>query len=752
VTLTASIDRNGHSDRRARRERSDMNRYSALAAVSAVAFLCWCVAGSPAAADSATFRIRAFSNRPDLVSGGDVLARIDVPAGVPLADVRVARDGANVTGMLRAADDGHALVGVITGLPNGASTLTAGRRGVRNAIARLAIVNHPIAGPVFAGPKEAPFICETQNFTLLSGGTLGPPLDDQCSVATRVDYVYRSKSGGALKPLGDPARAPADVAETKTLAGETVRYIVRIETGTIDRAIYQIAILHDPAAERPPDVLRRPAGWNRRLIFTFGGGCIGGWYHQATTTGGVDDDVMLRQGYAVASSSLNVAGNNCDSVLAAETTMMVKERFIEGYGVPLFTIGWGCSGGSYQQTEIADSYPGLLDGIIPGCSFPDMTHALTTTTSDSRLLWHYFTSTAKAAFSEEQQKKIGGYVSVANIVDGFTVRAARINATETCPPVLAAPLRYDAVGNPKGARCDIYDHAVNVYGRDPATGFARRPLDNVGIQYGLAVLHAGGITAQQFLDLNEQIGGYDADGNFSARRSVADPQAVRAAYRTGRVTSGGGGLASIPIIDYRAYADDAPGGDPHLRYHSFSMRARLQKANGSVDNHVMLVEDRRYGLYSSASPLLQDALRQMDRWLTALSEDASADAQAVKVRRAKPADLADACWTRDERPRKIAEPQVYGSGRCDAIYPSASFPRGVAGAPVAADVITCQLKPIDPAEYTVAFGPDEIARLKRIFPGGVCDWSKPGIDQQRMTSTWHTFMPPAKNESSQSSR
>jgi len=32
------------------------------------------------------------------------------------------------------------------------------------------------------------------------------------------------------------------------------------------------------------------------------------------------------------------------------------------------------------------------------------------------------------------------------------------------------------------------------------------------------------------------------------------------------------------------------------------------------------------------------------------------------VRRAKPADLADACWTRDERPRKIAEPQVYGFG------------------------------------------------------------------------------------------
>ena len=42
--------------------------------------------------------------------------------------------------------------------------------------------------------------------------------------------------------------------------------------------------------------------------------------------------MMLRQGYAVASSSLNVFGNNCNDVLAAETMMMVKERFVEDTG------------------------------------------------------------------------------------------------------------------------------------------------------------------------------------------------------------------------------------------------------------------------------------------------------------------------------------------------------------------------------------------------------------------------------------
>ena len=95
-----------------------------------------------------------------------------------------------------------------------------------------------------------------------------------------------------------------------------------------------------------------------------------------------------------------------------------------------------------------------------------------------------------------------------------------------------------------------------MYGRDPKTGFARRPLDNVGVQYGLAALNSGTITKAQFLDLNERIGGFDHDGNLVAARSVADPDAIRAAYRSGLMSSGGGGLATTPVIDYRAYLDD----------------------------------------------------------------------------------------------------------------------------------------------------------------------------------------------------
>lgn len=705
-----------------------------LLAALAVVASAGCDMSGTVQGDSNALTLEVVSTAPQRVTGNDALVRVTAPRGSE-SDVRVTLNGSDVSTAFHQDGEEPAMVGLVSGLQAGSNTLAASAGGRSTT---LAVVNHPITGPVFAGPKEQPFVCETATFPLQGGGTLGPPLDDNCSIATRVDYVYRARGDEKLRPLPAPTSVPGDADTITTGAGATVPYVVRIETGTINRAIYQTAVLHNPASEPPPDFARHPLAWNRRLIFTFGGGCMNGWYHQAITTGDMTDDAMLRRGYAVASSTLNVAGNNCDTVLSAETMMMVKERFIEAYGTPLFTIGWGCSGGSYQVHEIADLFPGLLDGIIPGCSFPDVMHALTTTTSDSRLLGTYFKKT-KINYSEEQKRAIGGYVSVANIMDGYTVRAARINATETCPPVLPLALRYDPVKNRTGARCDIYGHSVNILGHDPATGFARRPLDNVGVQYGLAALNAGTITVAQFLDLNENVGGYDEDGVAVPRtRTVADPEAIRIAYRTGRVTSGAGGLAEIPIIDYRSYADDAPKGDPHLRYHSFSMRARLLAANGTADNHIMLTE-RAEALYNSRSAVLREALDQMDRWLTNLSKDTAGGSAMDKMRRAKPPELVDACWTRDTPARKIVEPQLIDGGECAAIYPPASFPRGVAGSPIQADIVKCQLKPIDPADYRTPIGASELARLKSIFPGGVCDWSKPGVDQQPLAGAWPTF-------------
>jgi hypothetical protein len=139
------------------------------------------------------------------------------------------------------------------------------------------------------------------------------------------------------------------------------------------------------------------------------------------------------------------------------------------------------------------------------------------------------------------------------------------------------------------------------------------------------------------------------------------------------------------------------------------------------------------------APVLRQGLAQMDQWLTKIGDDTSKDSKLVKLRRAKPADFVDACWTRDEHPQKIVERQMPTSGRCNELYPANSFPRGVAGSALAADIIKCQLKPISASDYKMTFTPDEMARLKQIFPTGVCDWSKPGVEQQPMAGTWQAI-------------
>ena len=242
--------------------------------------------------------IVTLSNRADMVSGGDVLVRVTPAPGAADAALTVLAGGRDVTGDFRRLDDG-VLEGLVSGLEPGTNRIEVRAGG---SAAGIDVISHSIAGPVFSGPHESPFVCQTDSFELVSGETLGAALDDDCSVERRVDYAYRSAEDGSLKPLADPAMRPADLARTTTLDGREAPYVVRIETGTINRAVYQIAMLHDPAGEPDPDPWQSPAGWNRRLVYTFGGGCVNGWFRQGATTGGVTDDVMLRQGYAVASA------------------------------------------------------------------------------------------------------------------------------------------------------------------------------------------------------------------------------------------------------------------------------------------------------------------------------------------------------------------------------------------------------------------------------------------------------------------
>jgi hypothetical protein len=75
----------------------------------------------------------------------------------------------------------------------------------------------------------------------------------------------------------------------------------------------------------------------------------------------------------------------------------------------------------------------------------------------------------------------------------------------------------------------------------------------------------------------------------------------------------------------------------------------------------------------------------------------------------------------------------------DAVQTKFSTPAMVAGESIATDINSCQLKPLTQADYyPITFTDDQWQQLRKAFPTGVCDWSKPGIGQQP-TVPWQTY-------------
>ncbi|MEU3465008.1 DUF6351 family protein [Streptomyces sp. NPDC006733] len=669
--------------------------------------------GGIAAADTPRAPAIAVASTPDRgqVSGGDALLRITAAGSGP---VTVTVNGHLTGGFVRQPDG--SLLGRVDGLKEGGNHVTAASHG---RTATRTLVNHPTTGPVFAGRQPLPFYCETAAFGL------APAHQPDCSAPTTVHYTYRSRTG-AFVPLADPAQRPLDLADA-TVAGRKVPYIVRVETGTIDRAVFETAALYDGTAPSP---LRRNQSWNERLVYVFGGGCAGG-HHQGAQTGGVLNDLFLSQGYAVASSTLNVLETNCNIPTSAEAAMMVKEHFTETYGPPVHTIGWGVSGGGIQQYTIADSYPGILDGIIPTVGFPD-TFTAEKVSSDCQLLVRYFSGTG-GTLTPAQRDAVAGFLEFGTCI-GMDQTIDLRQPTVRCDKSIPLTARWHATLNPGGVKCTLMEAYANQFGRDPDTGFVHSTLDNVGVQYGLKALTSKQISPAQFIALNAAIGGYDAQGAPSAQRSAADPQAVNAAYCDDLVNSMRLGLRSTPIIDHRVYMDRVPL-DVHTAQWSYIVRARLKAANGTTANHVIVESQLVLSPTQTADAYV---LASMDRWLTNIGADDSARSRQAKVAADKPADLSDACYLAPDR--RVSTPWTYpASGPCAADYPIGSDPRLQAGEPLAQTTLQCALRPLDFTAYPVRFTPAEQHRLRTVFPTGVCDYTRPGPGENQQPHTWKEY-------------
>ncbi|MFN2550053.1 MAG: DUF6351 family protein, partial [Myxococcales bacterium] len=523
-------------------------------AILALLALCTVSAAAASREHEEDLSLSTLSTRAEFVTGGDVLVRVSLPRSVAPTDVEVRLNGTDVTAVFQSDSSGDNLVGLVVGLRDGENVLTASTRRTRPSHnARLALRNFPVSGPVFGGPHQQPWICET------AASGLEQLSASPCVALTRYDWFYRA-SDNSFKPLTSLSRPfPADLVQTTTIDGTVVDYIVRVESGTIDESIYRIAIIDDPT-----NPIRNPwssggkkpgAGWNGKLSFPYGGGCGPAFRSGRNVVNSALTNDPLSLGFAVAFGTRNTLGTGCNFVVSAETTMMIKEHFAEAYGVPRFTIGSGGSGGSMQQHFIAQNYPGLLDAITPAISYSDLVSILPDVT-DCGLLNNYFDHTTDPAnWPASRRATVDGYpVSTTGTPrttcvtwNGFAhTWVSPFNGFDAVVPLAA---RYDPTTNPTGARGSFTDGMINVFGADPQTSFARTVFDNVGVQYGLKALNRGAITVDEFLDLNEKIGGLDVDGNYIPDRSAANLQGLERAYRDGVVTSGEN--LTLPIIDTR---------------------------------------------------------------------------------------------------------------------------------------------------------------------------------------------------------
>jgi hypothetical protein len=691
-----------------------------------------CVAPTAEAA-TPSLRISVLSNRADLVSAGDALVEVVVPQGVRANQVRVFDDGRDVTPAFAPTSSGR-LMGLVRGLSLGRNMLSVRAAGAQSAT--ITVTNHLNGGPVFSGPQVKPWVCQST------------ATDAKCNQPPSYTYQYKSSSTGQLRSY-DPSNPPSDVAMTTTDQGVRVPFIIRTETGYQDRDQYKIAVLYDPSK---PWTARMPQRqWNHKLLITHGASC--GIERQAgsapsvtgDTVAGSSPSVALGRGFAVMSTALDNAGHNCNIVTQAESLVMAKERLVERYGRIRYTIGTGCSGGSLTQQQVANAYPGIYQGILPQCSFPDAW-----STGQQLAAYHLIRTYAEdpskwgpgVAWTPAEIAAIEGHPNHVNSIVFDSIYWTDLGVPDDGCVGVPADQTYNAQTNPAGVRCTLADYMINVFGRRPQSvwigaerqlghGFAGLPLGDVGVQFGLEALKKGQISTEQFVDLNQKIGGVDIDINSIPQRSQADDPALRNAYRSGAINETNN-MSGLAIIDLR-------GPDPgafHDAYRTWTIRSRLEREQGKFPrNHVIwfgqvpLVGDHEY---------TTQGLLAMDRWLSAVESDKRSVPLSQKVAEDRPADVRDRCARTDEV-ELVSVPGIGPVCELKDVQTRYATPAMVAGEGIETDINRCQLKPLRRLDYyPIEFTDEQWARLASAFPTGVCDWAKPGVKQQD-TIAWQTY-------------
>ncbi len=731
-------------------------------------------AAGPPAGVVGQFGLRVVSSPPELVSGGDARVEVEVPTGVSLSDVRVELDGADVTGAFAAdPEGGNQLEGLLTGLPLGESTLAASVPGPGRAApnrVELTLVNHPLEGPMFSGPRQEVFLCATASN---AGSAMLPPIpqSETCSTAMQVGFFYRTAAGG-WSPY-TPGSTPGDAAAVPPYGSP---FVVRWERGVIDRFIYSIAVPVPTPPSGTSGTPLDPSRWNDALIYKFQGGVAIGHYQGNPSRSEMLFLPGLAPGYAIAYSTGTRTGTHYNLQLGGETAIMVKDRFVSAYAEPEYTVGVGGSGGAIQQYVYGQNHPGLIDAGVPQYSYPDMV-TQTIHIGDCEPLERWMDSKVLASpgsmwrtwTNRSLLEGLNASAAIANPYAPFMPYMPVpgsdecINGWRGLSPLALNPLFGTAPGiTPEQQAAVEWTHwadLVNIYGEDEF-GYARSPWDNVGVQYGLKALGDGRITPAEFLDLNANVGSWkhpkdmvqegcpfistnpavcavvgvdvwsarnmrlSADGGATpAPRTEGYRAAMYAAYHSGMVFRG---KIDIPLIDWRHYLE--PFLDMHNSHQSFAARQRMLNYDGDASNQVIWFTDARpTGPQLDQTPM---ALLVIDEWMANIRANPERG-----VTGNKPAAAVDSCFATSGSLLASGDDVWAGilddraAGACTELFQIYLTSRIGAGGPIEGGIFKCHLQPVERAIARGVYSPwtpaaAEVDRLKQIFPDGVCDYSK----------------------------
>lgn len=646
-----------------------------------------------------TVRVEVLSSQPDRIGGDDARIRITPSSTGSVDALIVDLDGRIVTDRFEAADG--QLEGVLDGIVEGTNSLTVTGDGDP---VTLRLRAWPLQGPMFSGAQIPLPACSTE------AAGLGPAGPD-CEADRTISFRYLTQDG-RLSPLDDTDAEPDDLA-TVELDGESVPGIVRVERGVINRSLYEFSVLvREP--DQDPDAIVHPVG-SPGLVLRFGDGC-GATHGQGELRESGIDAGLVEAGYVVATATFLDGAVTCNDVVAAETAAMVKERVIEAVGVPRLTVGFGRGLGGGQVHLLAQTYPDVLDAGVTVAAFPDVV-SFANEIADCRLLRSWFDG-GGSDLTPEQRQAITGHGSAGTCGEIADRHGDPFDPTAGCDPTIPAELRYGP-GRPGGIRCTMQDMSAVVFGDDAATGAPARPIDNVGVQYGLRALDDGRLSMGEFLDLNDRIGGLGPDGEFTGERMAIDEQAVEPFYETGRISQGAGHQGSMPFVDVVAVD---PGDDPGDLHRALAFRDRIERVVGRRSLQQI------WALRELGPARYVDAVVAVDDWWS--------------TGPLEPTDVPDTVVSRCELDDGSEERgiDVFRLDGEDCLEdPPPADPRIVAGAWSTGDIVKCSLKPIDPLDYPDQPTDEQWERLRRIFPDGVCDWNAAGTGQMLPSSPDRSF-------------